>query len=258
MSNIDIVKINKMKTQTPSIKSLFFEWDKEIDPGQFVMVWVPGVDEVPMSLSHQKDRQGITVRNVGSTTKALHELEKGDKIGIRGPFGRGYSLLEHDEILAVIGGIGGASIRPAIVELVSKGKIVKCALGAESKEELLFEEELSELTRLHVTTDDGSKGHDGFVTEIIGDMMENTECVLTCGPEPMMKKTVEISTRKNVPVQASLERYMKCGLGLCDSCSIDGYQVCRDGPVFYGDELEEMDEFGKFERDKSGRRVRLC
>ncbi|MFW5898420.1 MAG: hypothetical protein ACOCT7_01040 [Candidatus Saliniplasma sp.] len=121
MSNIDIVTINEIETQTPSIKSLFFEWDKDIDPGQFVMIWVPGIDEVPMSLSHQKERQGITVRDVGETTRTLHQMEVGDKIGIRGPFGRGYSL-DYDDVLAVIGGIGGASVRPAIVDLVSRVK----------------------------------------------------------------------------------------------------------------------------------------
>ncbi|MFW5898419.1 MAG: hypothetical protein ACOCT7_01035 [Candidatus Saliniplasma sp.] len=89
-------------------------------------------------------------------------------------------------------------------------------------------------------------------------MMEDIDCVLTCGPEPMMQRTVKIASGKSIPIQASLERYMKCGLGLCDSCSIDGYQVCRDGPVFYDDELKKMKEFGKFERDKSGRKVRLC
>ncbi len=257
MSKIDIVTINEVKIQTPSIKSLFFDWYKEIDPGQFVMIWVPGVDEVPMSLSHKEEVQGITVRNVGKATEALHEFQEGDKLGIRGPFGRGYSL-ESDNVLAVIGGIGGASVRPAIVDLISKNKNVKCALGAETKEELLFEDELSDMTHLHVTTDDGTKGHEGFVTEIIEDMMNDIDCVITCGPEPMMQRTVEIASNNSIPVQASLERYMKCGMGLCDSCSINGLQVCRDGPVFYDDEMKKMKEFGKFERDKSGRKVRLC
>jgi len=82
---------------------------------------------------------------------------------------------------------------------------------------------------------------------------ENIGSVLTCGPEVMMKKVVEMCSERNIPVQASLERYMKCGIGICDSCTIDGKQVCIDGPVFRGEELVEMKEFGKLERKKDGR-----
>lgn len=252
MDKLDVVEIEEVVTRTPTTKTLYFDWVKDIDPGQFVMIWIPGVDEVPMSMSHHGERQAITVRNVGKATEELHEMEVGDKLGVRGPFGNGYSLEYNREILVVIGGIGGASLRPAIMDAVDRNILVRCALGAVNRDELLFEDEFSEYTHLHIATDDGSAGHHGFVTEIIEDRMEGVDAVLTCGPEIMMKKTVDTAREKGIPVQASLERYMKCGLGLCDSCSIDGYQVCRDGPVFDGETLEKMSEFGRFERSKTG------
>ncbi|MFP4051924.1 MAG: dihydroorotate dehydrogenase electron transfer subunit [Thermoplasmata archaeon] len=258
MSSIDVVEISEIAEETPSTKSFYLDWDVDITPGQFVMVWIPGVDEIPMSLSRHTPEQSITVRNVGKSTEYLHNMEKGERIGLRGPYGQGYDL-EGDEILAVIGGIGGASILPAVSESVRQNKIVYCALGGETEEELLFREEMEENTHLNIATDDGSVGHHGFVTEVISDLMEEKDIdqVITCGPEAMMKKTVDISLDYDIPVQASLERYMKCGLGLCDSCTINGYQVCRDGPVFTGEELSEMEEFGKFERDKTGKKVEL-
>ena len=258
MSSIDVVEIKEIINETPSTKSFYFDWEVEMEPGQFIMVWLPGVDEIPMSLSRHTPEQSITVRKVGESTKYLHKMEIGEKIGLRGPYGHGYDIFG-DEILVVIGGIGGASVLPAVSEAIRQNKIVNCALGGETEEELLFREEIEENTHLHLATDDGSVGHHGFVTDIVEDLIEERDIdqILTCGPEVMMKKTVDIALKNNVPVQASLERYMKCGLGLCDSCTINGYQVCKDGPVFTGEELSEMEEFGRFERDKTGKKVEL-
>lgn len=258
MGSIEIVEIKEIVKETPSTKSFYFDWDVDMDPGQFIMVWIPGVDEIPMSLSRHYPEQSITVREVGESTGYLHGMEVGGRIGLRGPYGHGYDL-KGDEILAVIGGIGGASILPAVYEAERQNKIVGCALGAETEDELLFREEIENIAYTHLTTDDGSTGHHGFVTEILDDLLEKREIeqIITCGPEVMMKKTVEIGFEHDIPVQASLERYMKCGLGLCDSCTINGYQVCKDGPVFSGEELREMEEFGWFERDKTGKIVEL-
>lgn len=258
MSKLDIVKIEKTKMQTPSIKTLFFDWEKDVEPGQFIMVWIPGVDEIPMSLSHIYDEQAITVKKLGEATKALHELKQGQKIGIRGPYGKGYDI-KGNNILAVCGGVGTASLRTALVKADDNDIKVRCALGAETKDELLFKDELGDITHLHIATDDGSAGYDGFVTELAEQILDkDIDLILTCGPEIMMKKVFELGMENNIPVQASLERYMKCGLGLCDSCSINGYQVCRDGPVFSENELKQMDEFGNFERDKAGRKKSIC
>ncbi len=253
MNRLDIVEIEKIERETPTVKSLFFDWGEEFEPGQFVMTWIPGVDEVPMAIA-RKGYDFITVKKRGEATEALHEMETGDKIGVRGPFGNSYRL-EADPILMVTGGCGGASLIQAVYEAEKKDKRIICCLGARTEEELLFRQKLYEKTDLKVATDDGSAGRKGFVTELALEIIENEKVgsILTCGPEIMMKKVVEIAREKKIPVQASLERYMKCGIGICDSCTIDGKQVCRDGPIFSGKELEMMDEFGRYERTKDGR-----
>ena len=253
MSNLDIVEIEKIEQETPTVKSLFFDWGKDFKPGQFVMIWIPGLDEVPMAIS-RKDDDFITVKKRGDATTALHEMDTGDKIGIRGPYGNGYSITG-EKILIVTGGCGGASLIQAVFDAEKKGMKIKSCLGAKTEDELLFREELSKKTYLSVVTDDGSAGREGFVTEIAAEILkeEKFDSVLTCGPEAMMGKVVDMCINKDITVQASLERYMKCGIGICDSCTINGKQVCIDGPIFYGEELKKMDEFGRFERTKEGK-----
>ncbi|MEF8873198.1 MAG: dihydroorotate dehydrogenase electron transfer subunit [Candidatus Thermoplasmatota archaeon] len=255
MSKLDIVEIERIERETPTVKSLFFDWGKDFEPGQFVMVWIPGKDEIPMVPSKLENTDSITVKKRGDSTTFLHEkIKEGDKLGVRGPYGNGYSL-DGEKILAVMGGSGGASLISGVIKASKDGKEVHCCIGAKTEEELLFREKLSELTQLQIATDDGTAGEKCFVTELATDVLEEEDIdrVLTCGPEVMMKKIVDLCLEEDIEVQASLERYMKCGIGICDSCTIDGKQVCRDGPVFDGKELEKMDEFGRFERAKDGR-----
>lgn len=253
MTELDIVEIEKIEQETPTVKSIFFDWDKDFEPGQFVMIWIPDLDEVPMAIA-RKELDFITVKKRGEATEALHEMKPGDKIGVRGPMGNSYSL-EKEPILIVTGGCGGASLIQAVYKAEKEQKRVISCLGAQNEEELLFRDQLSEKTELKIATDDGSAGEKGFVTEIAAEVIDDEEIgtVITCGPETMMEKLVDMSVERGINVQASLERYMKCGIGICDSCSIDGKQVCIDGPIFHGEELKEMEEFGKFERTKDGR-----
>jgi len=252
MRKLDIVEIERIKRETPTVKSIFFDWKEEFKPGQFVMIWIPGLDEIPMAIARE-DLEFITVKRRGEATEALHEMGVGEKIGVRGPLGNSYSLKD-EPILMVTGGCGGASLIQAVYSAEKEGKRIFCCLGAETEEELLFKERLSEKTDLRIATDDGSAGREGLVTEIASEVMDSEEIgsVVTCGPEIMMKKVVNMARGRDIPVQASLERYMKCGIGICDSCSINGKQVCKDGPIFDGAELKEMDEFGRFERTKEG------
>ncbi len=224
MSKLDIIEIERIERETPSVKSLFFDWKKDFKPGQFVMVWIPGVDEVPMAVA-RKNLDFITVKKRGRATKALHWMEPGDKIGVRGPFGNSYSLsLQDDPILMVTGGCGGASLIQAVYEAEKMDKDIICCLGASTDDELLFRKELSKKSDLRIATEDGSTGRKGYVTEIASEVIESRKIgsIITCGPEIMMKKVVEMGREGKIPVQASLERYMKCGIGLCDSCTIDG------------------------------------
>lgn len=246
--------IETIKDNTPRHKTFFFSNSccSEAQPGQFVMVWIPGVDEIPMSLSVIGDRQAITVEATGEATQALHAMREGDKIGIRGPYGQGFTLYGNNHLF-VAGGTGAAPLLP----LIQQSSNATVLLGAQTADRLLFPDEIAGSAALQVATDDGSRGHHGFVTDLLTDDMAGYDGVYTCGPEPMMKKVLDWSQEPGVALEASLERYMKCGIGLCDACAIDGLHVCRDGPVFTGEVLASLDDFGRRKRAPSGKSVRL-
>lgn len=243
------VTITSVKKETPTIRTLFFEPGLVFDPGQFVMVWVPGRDEVPMALSSDRS---ITVQNVGDATGAMTALNPGDWLGVRGPFGNGFSSGER--ILAIGGGVGAAPL----LSLARSDRVMTFLLGAKTEAELLFVEQLDECTDLQIATDDGSLGAKGFVTTLLDDLnLAPYDRIAVCGPEVMMRAVLAKVTAAGAEKKAefSLHRYMKCGVGICGSCCIDptGERVCRDGPVFCGDALLKS-EFGHYMRDASGRK----
>jgi dihydroorotate dehydrogenase electron transfer subunit len=240
------------------ITTLLFDAPIAALPGQFVMLWIPGVDEVPMSLSHVGARAGITVKEVGEATRALSNLRPGDVVGIRGPYGNGWDL-SASRILAVGGGVGMAPIITAI-ESIANPRRVDVAIGARNAGEIIFEERARVSSAdVRVTTDDGSHGLKGTVVALADAMMKEKryDMVLGCGPEVMNRFLLKACVDNNVRCQLSLERLMKCGAGLCGSCVIDGLRVCADGPVFTGEQVLGMKEFGKCKRDDAGLRVKL-
>jgi dihydroorotate dehydrogenase electron transfer subunit len=256
---MDIVTVTGIINETKNIKTIRFKWPAKPQPGQFVMVWIPGVDEIPMSVSYSGEEAGITVEAIGEATKAIHALKPGDRIGIKGPLGNGFKLAGKD-ILAVGGGSGTAALALAMESAVASGSRVRLAVGARSSDCLLFCSRFRELgVDMHVSTDDGSEGHCGFSTELAEKLISERrpDHIITCGPEPMMAATVRIAARHNIPIQCSLERYMKCGLGICGSCQCGKYTVCGDGPVFDGQILASIPDFGKWKRDAGGKIVRF-
>jgi len=254
-SIMQVCTITRIVDETDVHKTFFFDVPMKATPGQFVMVWIPGVDEVPMSLSYIGEETGITVERIGEATEALHKMKEGNKVGVRGPYGNGFKI-SGKKALFVAGGTGIAPLLPLIKTYGGEKYVV---LGARTQKLLLFREELEAIAALHISTDDGSLGYGGFATELTARVMEKEsfDMVYTCGPEIMMRKMLELCTEKGVPMQASLERYMKCGVGICDSCSINGYRVCKDGPVFDSNLLATMDEFGRWKRNEAGRKVRI-
>ena len=256
---MDIVTVTEIINETKNIKTIKFKWSAKVEPGQFVMVWIPAVDEVPMSVSFSGGESGITVMDVGEATWALHNLLPGDKIGIRGPFGKGFDLSEKN-ILAIGGGSGTAALALAVEKAVSDGRKVRCAIGAKTAEELLFKDRLTSLEiEVYAATDDGSEGHQGFVTELAAKLVakKKPDLIIACGPEPMLRAIVDMAQREKIKCQCSLERYMKCGIGLCGSCQCGKYTVCGDGPVFLASELAMLEDFGKWKRDASGKIVKF-
>jgi len=254
-----VTKIIETKKENSDVKTFLFEYPEKTVPGQFFMIWIPGVDEIPMSASYiDKNVKGITLKKVGDATKTLFNLKEGGKIGVRGPYGNGFKI-NGKRILFVGGGTGIATIAPAVKEATSKNISSTVILGAKSKSELFFENRLKEYdAKMHISTDDGSKGHKGFATDLAKKILaENKfDSVLTCGPELMMKKLFEIC--KDIPFQASLERYMKCGFGICGQCCVGkGLRVCEEGPVFDGKTLKNIEDFGVFKRDAAGRKIKF-
>jgi dihydroorotate dehydrogenase electron transfer subunit len=246
------VEVTRVVDETPTVRTIEFSRSFPARPGQFVMVWVPGIDEVPMALSSPSS---ITVQRIGEATAALCGLAEGDLIGIKGPLGRGFEI--SGRTLAVAGGVGAAPLRP----LAASGLAAEFLLGARTSAELLFADELSRYTRLSVATDDGTAGHHGFVTELLEQAaLDSFDHVCVCGPEPMMRGVLRILDAAGCPEKGlfSLHRYMKCGVGLCGSCAIDpsGLCVCREGPVFSGDVLLDS-EFGHYARDACGIRRKI-
>ncbi len=253
------VTILDNRPEADNIFTLDIDWQPRGKPlgGQFVMIWIPGIDEIPMSISSANLPISMSIQVVGEASRALDKMGPGDKLGIKGPFGNGFKLTGQN-ILFIAGGIGIAPLMPAIEEAVAGEKKVTVAIGAASAGSIAFQKKLADMNiDTHIATDDGTKGHKGFVTTLVEELLAggNYDQILTCGPEIMMSKLVELANSNNIPIQCSLERYMKCGMGICGSCDIDGLQVCKDGPVFDGQVLAGLEDFGKSKRDKSGKKV---
>ncbi|HMK54806.1 MAG TPA: dihydroorotate dehydrogenase electron transfer subunit [Methanobacteriaceae archaeon] len=254
-----VIEIKRIEEETPTVKTFVFDWDiTDERPGQFMMVW-NFADEKPMSISNIDPVAGeiwLSVKNVGSITHQLHSLKEGDKIGLRGPYGRPFQM-EGSKMLAVGGGIGMAPIFALATEASRTGQELEVISAAVTQEELLFMEKLEKIgITVHPATDDGSCGFCGFPTLLTEALIKDGDfdLVLGCGPEPMMKGLFEIVEKYNIPSQFSLERYMKCAVGICGQCCVDdvGWRVCAEGPVFWGHELRMITEFGHYKRDSSG------
>jgi len=254
-----ITRIVRITKENPEVKTIYFENDEKAKPGQFFMIWIPGNDEIPMSVSFiDKKIKGITFKKVGDATKSLFNLKEGQKIGIRGPFGNGFKI-KGKKILFIAGGTGIATITAAVEEAIRNNISSTVIFGVKTKNELFFEERIKKLgTEILISTDDGSKGYKGYATDLAKQTLKEQKFdqIITCGPEIMMKKLFDLS--KNISLQASLERFMKCGMGLCGQCTVgNGLRVCVEGPVFDKNVLKDIEDFGKFKRDASGRKVKF-
>lgn len=230
-------------------------------PGQFYMLYVFGVGEVPISTSGDPARGDVlvhTTREVGTVTRAMGRLRPGASVGVRGPFGTAWPVdaAEGRDVILVAGGIGLAPLRPAIYHLLAHraryGRVV-VLFGARTPEELLYKEELSAWRArldvdVHVSVDRATgdwRGNVGFVTALIprAPLVPAKTVAMVCGPEVMMTAAATALRRRGVPpdhVYLSLERNMKCAIGHCGHCQMGPYFVCCDGPVFTLDALAPL------------------
>jgi sulfhydrogenase subunit gamma (sulfur reductase) len=262
----DLVKVEKLTEQ-----ETFFEVklpkgrDLGHQPGQFVQVSLYGIGEAPISISSSPLKKGsfeMVVRRVGNVTAAMHAMKAGDKIGIRGPFGKGFpvSHFEGKDVIIVAGGIGLPPLRSFINTLIDPkerkrfGRVI-ILYGARSPDLFIFGDERAEWEKrkdieYRVTVDrpaPGWTGHVGVITTLVPDLtldLKKTEAVIV-GP-PVMYKFAILALRskglRDDQIWVSLERKMKCGVGKCGHCQINNVYVCQEGPVFNYGKIKDLKE----------------
>lgn len=230
------------------------------DPGQFVMVSIPGVGEAPVSVSSSPTRRRsfeLVVRRMGRVTSALHGLKAGDTVGIRGPFGKGFPvrILEGNDLLFVAGGLGIVPLRSLINFVIDNrrdfGK-VHILLGCKTPNAMLFGDEVARWgKRLDVSfsfcvdkADPDWKGNIGLITSLIPGVTLDAErtFAVVVGPPVMYRFVILELLKKRIPekqILVSLERHMKCGVGKCGHCQIEELYCCQDGPVFTYDTIKD-------------------
>ena len=234
------------------------------EPGQFVEVSLFGIGEAPISVSSSPSRSNGTfelcVRRVGDVTNAMHQLAPGTMIGVRGPFGNAFPIdkMKGKDILFAAGGLGLAPLRSLINEVLDRrghfGRVI-ILYGAKQPAELLFKDELAEWAdrddvEFHLTVDRGDEdwdGHVGVITTLFPEITVNSRATVaaTCGPPIMYRFVLMELLGKGIPetqIYLSLERRMKCGVGKCGHCQIDGLYCCQDGPVFRYADIKGLEE----------------
>jgi dihydroorotate dehydrogenase electron transfer subunit len=257
-------RIESVKTENQTTKTYTFTNKQcaKAQPGQFLMLWIPTIDEIPLSIMNtQGTSVSVTVKNVGDATRHLYTMKRGDTIGVRGPFGNHFT--QHSgNVLLIAGGTGTAPLLFLAKQLAVKAKRLSFIMGAKTRNELLFLNQLEPLCTEQptATTEDGTYGLKCLATQPLETLLakEKFDMVYACGPEPMIRQVFQLTEKHHVPMQASLERLMRCGIGLCGSCMIGKYRVCKDGPVFNSQQLRQVkDELGISKLGFDGNRIPL-
>lgn len=251
----DVVKIISIIEDSSDTRTFEFQLDEKALPGQFIMVWVPGMEEIPMSLSKTERIKSITVKKIGKDTERLHGLCLGESIRIRGPYGKGFDLKKSKKMLVIGGGVGTAAIIPIVKETGAD-----TIIGARTDKDLIMEDVAKKYTKnLWISTDDGSKGFHGNAVQLMKEKVREKkyDMVLACGPEIMLYHLYNACVELGIDCQLSLERHMKCGAGVCGCCVMNDMRVCKDGPVFTKEQIAQMSDFGVSKRDECGRIVKL-
>jgi sulfite reductase subunit B len=233
------------------------------EPGQFIMISLLGIGEVPISICSspaKRDSFDLCIRAVGKVTRSLHKLKAGDKIGIRGPYGKGFPvrILEGNDLLIIAGGLGIAPLRSLIQYVLDNrrdfGK-VHILFGCKEPKDMLFSDELEHWTKridLHYActvdrADPDWAGNVGVITTLIPgvDIEPSRTFAAVVGPPIMYNFVIKELIAKGIPerqILLSFERNMKCGNGKCGRCQIQNLYVCQDGPVFHYEQIKNLSE----------------
>jgi len=257
--------VRRIIPENPLVKTYTLDLADELSnsrfsfaPGQFMMVSMPHLGEAPISFSSPPGNRGfdLTIRNSGRLTAAVHSLAPGDLIGVRGPYGRAFPAeLAEKELLVVAGGIGMAPLRPVIEQALARperANKLRILYGSRTPDDFCFRRDFrrwqEQGARLLLTVDRGDPSWDGPVGLVTGllDQVElnpETDLALICGPELMIRAVIRVLVDLGLPPErifTTMERQMKCGVGLCGHCHHENHLVCVDGPVFRSDEIAEL------------------
>ncbi len=259
------VKILKIQDEGSRSKLFTIETPRDFSyrSGQFVEVSLPGYGEAPISICSDpslKNRFEICVRNAGMVSSALHAAKVGDRIGVRGPYGKPFPLAQAEKrnLLLVVGGLGLEPLRPAILEIVRNRKNykkVQIFYGARSEDDLLFRNEYESWLKNEIDFNlclDKPTGKfklqcpviQGLVTVLFEKTpLAEDPLAFLCGPPVMYKFVLEKLKKAGFldrDIYLSLERRMHCGLGVCNHCAVGSFFVCQDGPVFSWERIKDI------------------
>ncbi len=237
-------RLDEVRIENQHTRTLIFDAPLDgVQPGQYVMAWLPGFDEKPFSISGDAPL-AITIADVGPFSHGLTQLECGECVWVRGPFGRGFSLTSESHLL-VGGGYGAAPLSLLTCKARMLGHSVAVALGAKSESDLMLIPAFKEMgCQVYTATEDGSSGVKGLVTAAVERAFADGKpgALYACGPNPMLIALAAYAHENKLPAQLSFEALIRCGIGLCGSCELPeavcnqlgippGFLVCRDGPV---------------------------
>lgn len=251
--------ISAIYQESSSIRTYSFEHTLDALPGQFVMLTIFGQGEKPFSIMDANSTTfSMTIKDIGAFTSRLSLMHPGDLVSFRGPYGKPFSQ-ETGRVLMVGGGYATPPLRyqARLLRELNTQYLVNIN-GARSEADLLYVNDFKDYCdRSLIATDDGSLGHEGTSVDVMEDVLseESFDVIYISGPEKMMKAAVKVAQKFQSPFEVNLERYMKCGVGVCGSCVMDptGFILCIEGPVVEDKKLEELSDFGVSHRDKTGR-----
>ena len=258
MDNRITLKIAKIEDETKDIKTFTFKYKLDAKPGQFIMITDFEGGEKPLSVSDcTEDEFSITVKKIGEFTSRLFQKREGDFMSIRGAFGSSF-FISDGKVLLVGGGYGSIPLYLLAKCLLEVGADVSVFNGARIKDDLVFCDKFRELgIKYQNITEDGHSGRKGTTIDLVKEALakEKFDFIYAAGPEMMMKALQDVIG--DINYEFIFERYMKCAIGICGSCTMDplGIRLCVEGPVLQKRLVEQLSEFGNYHRDATGKRI---
>ncbi len=253
--------IAAIREENSSLRTYKFNGNLNAEPGQFIMLTIFSQGEKPFSIMDVDENSfEMTIKNIGPFTDRLFKMKVGELVSVRGPYGKPFSR-KPGHILMVGGGYATPPLRFLAKKLQEEGvKRLVIINGARSASDLLYVNDFERLSHeSHTATDDGSLGIKGTSVDVMESILqkESFDYIYISGPEKMMAAAVAVAKKYNLPFEVNLERYMKCGVGICGSCVMDpsGFLLCMEGPVVNNEILDSLEDFGVSHREKTGRKT---